>query len=663
VSFLDIWLVYTAVFATLQNAGKSNMTTDIPNAFDEGFSGLELFTQDEGEYLVELLQYYRTREVVWCLPEGALNAEAPASTAELARAEDTLKHIIVPSNGMLDLYSAHDYGLDIDWDADPNQNRNWVAHVHRFFWDQWLASAYLTSHDERFAAGWIRLAGDWIEKDTNDWKSFAYMPLQIGVRSIRWSADFELYKNSPEFTPQFLKIFLTAIHSQAEKTTQHPSRKHVNATIVEAVGLLHISIVFPEFKGAKDWFRAALKLMDETVAAQVTSDGVHAEWGINYHIGVMHWLLKTTELLEKNRAVWERWKTTDSNGINAGELADRLRHKAEQMCDLLLAALSPDRQYPMFSDARRPSHNIQSALRRGNEVFDKPHYRAILDENEPGYPAERDYCYSVGGMYFFRSGWGRNAIYMAIHCSPPSASSHDQPDNGTFELFAFGEWLMPDSGCYAYGHGQPEAAERNWFRQTSVHQTLTLNNENSVNAPEHLFFHSSEELAVVSFQNASYPEFVHRRTIFFIDRAWFVFLDEAFGDAEGDLDLHFQLAPGQADFDFENNSVRSLLEAANVLIRQSTEIPVHMIEEKGQVSFLFHEKESRPAFSFRHEERKSAFYLTAIIPYCGTAEPEVRLKLATPYEAAGAKVEFDINVDSVSRRVSLDRSSNECVVL
>ena len=76
---------------------------------------------------------------------------------------------------------------------------------------------------------------------------------------------------------------------------------------------------------------------------------------------------------------------------------------------------------------------------------------------------------------------------MGLHCSPLAISSHDQPDNGTFELYAYGRWLMPDTGFYTYGH---DAEARAWHRQTRVHQTLTLDEKNSTDAGRHLLWRS-----------------------------------------------------------------------------------------------------------------------------------------------------------------------------
>jgi heparan-sulfate lyase len=85
-----------------------------------------------------------------------------------------------------------------------------------------------------------------------------------------------------------------------------------------------------------------------------------------------------------------------------------------------------------------------------------------------------------------RSQWEKAPTGLA--CPPPGISGHDQPDNGTFELYAYGRWLMTDSGFYTYGH---DKAARAWHRQTRVHQTLTLDNKDSKTDGRLRLWHSS----------------------------------------------------------------------------------------------------------------------------------------------------------------------------
>ena len=60
----------------------------------------------------------------------------------------------------------------------------------------------------------------------------------------------------------------------------------------------------------------------------------------------------------------------------------------------------------------------------------------------------------------------------------PKGEWHCQPDNGTFELWFNGRNLFPDTGAYVYAGSAEVMKLRNWFRQTRVHNTLTLDGRN-----------------------------------------------------------------------------------------------------------------------------------------------------------------------------------------
>ncbi|MBI3985847.1 MAG: alginate lyase family protein, partial [Lentisphaerae bacterium] len=534
---------------------------------------------DEPGALEAFLAYYRARTNVWIPIDDALKIEKPAPAETLRHADDLLRHVFLARPNMRDLgYAPQDYGPDIDWSANPVDDVSWLSCMHRFDWDTFLASAFAATTNDRYAAGWIELTGDWIAKHPADAERtvYAYNSLGIGVRAWHWCADFELYKRSPAFATAFLRTFLAAVHDQAEVISASARKfSHHNPTIVEADGLLRIGIVFPEFRRAAAWRERATGLLSETLGRQFTADGVQREWSINYHMACAGLLLNVAELLRRN----------------GSEAPPGFMDAIGRMYDYLLAALSPDRLYPMFSDARRPGHDIAGALRRGAAVFDRPQYLAVLEERANESPRQLSYAFPEAGIYYLRSGWDRGAIYAAFHCSPKAASSHDQPDNGTFELFAHGSWVMPDSGCYAYGHGTEFETERPWFCSTAVHQTLTLDGKNSVNAARHRLWHDEPRHTALVFENESYPGWTHRRTVFFVDRSFLVLVDEALGEPRGMLDLHFQLAPGPAALEATNRTARTAGSGGgNVLVWTPPDAPVALIEEKGQTSSKFHVK-------------------------------------------------------------------------
>jgi hypothetical protein len=60
-------------------------------------------------------------------------------------------------------------------------------------------------------------------------------------------------------------------------------------------------------------------------------------------------------------------------------------------------------------------------------------------------PTKTNAAYPQSGFYFFRSDWTRDAVLMALKCGA-TAHWQNQPDNGTFEIYAYGRNLMNDSG-------------------------------------------------------------------------------------------------------------------------------------------------------------------------------------------------------------------------
>lgn len=356
-------------------------------------------------------------------------------------------------------------------------------------------------------------------------------------------------------------------------------------------------------------------------------------------------------------------QTQRAAGLEPTQTAiDRL----EKMYDYALAAISPDRQYPMFGDARRPAHDPAEALRLAHELFNKPEYLAVFNDDAQHYPERLSYAFADAGMYFLRSGWDRDAIYLALHCSPPARSIHDHADNGTFEVHAFGRWLMPDSGCYSYTHGTEESKLRPWFAKASSHQTMTLNDGPVANAARHRLWVDEPASTVVSVANDSSPGFTHQRTIWFVDRAFFVLLDEALGEnVRGDLRLHFQLAAGPSVIDTDERTVRTdFNDGANLLLWSMPDARVRMIEEEGWTSSQFHERTPRPAVALQIPDADGpARFVTVIVPYRDGAPPQVTATPAEPFQPGDDRATLDVCVNGRRWRLTRDLATGKAEVM
>ena len=217
---------------------------------------------------------------------------------------------------------------------------------------------------------------------------------------------------------------------------------------------------------------------------------------------------------------------------------------------------------------------------------------------------------------------------------------------------------MPDAGSYIYS-GDPE--NRAWFRQTKVHQTLTLNGENTKYAPKLLLWKPGEKLDILVVENAGYTNLTHRRAVFFVDKRYFVIVDEAIGEADGDIGIHFQLAPGEDMKINKNLTVSSGFEEGwNVLVRPNKQKGLKLIEEEGQVSFEYTKKVTRPAFGYhvdKTSQQDGIRFVTLVAPF-ENEKPKVKIKIVGKPKIGSSVVQLQLLENGKSKHISYNLSEN-----
>jgi heparan-sulfate lyase len=245
---------------------------------------------------------------------------------------------------------------------------------------------------------------------------------------------------------------------------------------------------------------------------------------------------------------------------------------------------------------------------------------------------------------------------MALHCSPPSINPwHDSPDNGTFELYAYGRWLMPDTGFYTYGHDKEARA---WHRQTRVHPTMTLNGKDTNVIGRQLLWKSETDQDVLFVENQSYEIFLHRRTVWFTgksgDMPFFVILDEANSDSQGDLEIHFPMAPGPVNVDNTNSRITTGFDDANLLIQISGKHPVTLLKEEGWYAWEYGQREARTSVSAVYKGKAPFVFISILVPYKGKTIPECRL-LTDPASLMAGMDPVELEVEVSGRKHHLIR--------
>lgn len=573
---------------------------------------------------------------------------------DIKTADDIAKHIF-----QWGPYEPADYGKDINWEIDPREDIEWVAAVYRFYWADSLVKAYAATRDDKYARAFVELVTDWVHKHPLDnwtkthpthkkWRGFAWLDLQTGIRAAKTTIAFKTLVHSDAFTPEFLGLMLASLYDHQIKTAKIPMGVIANKAIFEQRGFVSVAVTFREFKESRSWIELGLERTRTNLLAQVTTDGVQREWCGSYHLAM-------------TRDAAEIMALAESAGVRVEE---DYRSRVRAMYDYVYSIATPDLGFPMFGDTGRPivarddrsQSRLYPELLNATALLGDPKYAALARLDPKRMPKQTSTVFEQAGTCVLRSKADLDQVYFALHCPPRGISGHDQPDNGTFELWAYGRWLMTDTGFFTYGH---DAAKRAWHRQTKVHQTLTLDGKDSKIDGKVLLWKTSPTWDAIVVENEAYPNLLHRRNVWFVDRRFLVVLDEAVGTAPGTLDLHFQLAAGDAIVDKEHNLAKTNFSDVNVLVWADPQATISMEEEEGWTAWDYGYRKPRKAFRYQHQSAAPARFLTVIAPYRGTQPPQVSAKLAPESTAGSPEVELTVQAFGQQWRIGRNLTGKE----
>ncbi|WP_394803696.1 heparinase II/III family protein [Niabella hibiscisoli] len=270
----------------------------------------------------------------------------------------------------------------------------------------------------------------------------------------------------------------------------------------------------------------------------------------------------------------------------------------------------------------------------------------------PGYLSS---ALTPSGFYTFRNGWDNKSTVMVLKASPPG-KFHAQPDNGTFELWVKGRNFTPDAGAYVYSGDAAINKMRDWYRQTRVHNTLTLDNQNMVvtKAVQNKW-QAGDYLDVLTYTNPSYNELNHQRSILFIDQQYFLIVDRAIGKATGTLSVHFQLKEDSNPvFDKAGKKVyTSYPDGNNLLIQSLNTDNLSLAEEKSKVSYEYMKETERPAFSFEKPktDAQTQQFVSILCPYSGNTVPQITIKENEGNDYEKGNINLTISIDGKKSKV------------
>ncbi|WP_220101325.1 heparinase II/III domain-containing protein [Chitinophaga oryzae] len=151
------------------------------------------------------------------------------------------------------------------------------------------------------------------------------------------------------------------------------------------------------------------------------------------------------------------------------------------------------------------------------------------------------------------------------------------------------------------------------------------------------------------YENPSYKGLTHRRSVYFVEKRFFVIIDEAIGDATGEVALHYGFKEGPTTADHKALTVTTNFnDHNNVLLQCFPAQPATMAKEDSYVSYAYRQKEQRDAYAFQSakQDGKTQRFITVIYPVSGK----------TPVIRAAVKAADE---NRVSATVTIDQQSYE----
>lgn len=356
----------------------------------------------------------------------------------------------------------------IDWLFNPTAkkgpfNPEWTWQLNRmYFWNA-LADAYSATGDEKYARAFVRQFSDWFaqtggvppERDFNRVGS-PWRTIEEGHRLANsWDAAWHAFSKSPSFCGRVREDFVKSAHAQARHLLAH-STNH-NWLLIEMSGAYVFAIDFPGLPDAEEIRREALSRFYAAASKQLCPDGLHYEVSLDYHN-----VFYSTAAKICLRAM---------EAGKAGELPKGFLELLERGAEGPLAQITPYFSFPCFNDSNafRASDIFGTAAKLFPSRAD---FRWAATDGGEGAPpagktASRFLPYS--GIAVMRSGWDRDATYLAFDVGPTGAN-HVHQDKLSFTFWKGGEELVFDDGG---GHYE-RSALRGYAMSGYDHSTLLV---------------------------------------------------------------------------------------------------------------------------------------------------------------------------------------------
>ena len=454
----------------------------------------------------------------------------------------------------------------------------WEVNRHQFLVD--LGKAWFIFRDAAAAADLRTIVLDWHEANPYatgvNWAS----PLEPAYRALSWLWAYFLTLDDPALTAADHATWVTGFYDQARFLHDHLElyASPYNHLIGEATALYLLGVLFPELAPARAWRRRGRLVLESRLAHQFYADGGTVEQATFYHHATLGFYLLAALVGREN----------------GDDLPPAVWSLIERATEFSMCLTQPDGKVPAIGDTddgkpirleRRALWDFRPLLAAGAVLFDRGDFKCVAgrfhedalwmlgprglsryDALPASLPAESSRALEGSGYYVLRSGWDERADFVCFDCgeqagglrtdSVPSAA-HGHADCLAVTLMLGGHEVLVDAGFFTYNG---DVAWERFFRETAAHNTLRVDGEDQARHLNKMawagipratreFWRVTARGAIASGSHDGYTRSaqgaIHRRTVC-LRPGYLALLDEVVGQGPHEVELSFQLGPGDA---------------------------------------------------------------------------------------------------------------------
>lgn len=404
----------------------------------------------------------------------------------LVRADEACRHEFdLLGSGPVNL------GEEIDWHTDFKSNYRWDSQQHytgirwaglapgidiKVPWElsrclhfSSLGLASNITGDRKYYDEFKAQVRHWIEKNPYPYGVNWACAMDVAMRAVNWINAAMLFQSRIEqdedhafFEDLSEALWLAGVHVRRNLEWNGPKSTGAgNHLLADLTGLFGVGVLFEGVSQGAKWRDYAQNVLEQEMLAQVNDDGTNFESSTYYH-----------------RMVHEMFQWVDSVADRSGRpFSDGYKKRLQQMRNFVGAYTSPAGSGSQFGDN-------DSGRLISTGAGDASDHRYLYTEKSKGGAADhhllmgnKEYAVSNGGdsfpdggYYFGRqdSGWMGVRAGQILHCG-----GHAHCDQLSFVLSVDENDFIVDRGTGIY---TPDPDLRNYFRETSSHNTIQVNN-------------------------------------------------------------------------------------------------------------------------------------------------------------------------------------------